>query len=359
MQLRIINIIDSVAPINIGIWNSVLVNAEQLRSASIESELWFPEYDFDAGSACVRVLKKTSLSVLNDIVKTSNLKPKNHLIITHGLWHFPTRWGFHMKSLGFKWIFVPHGMLEPWPLQQKWLKKKIYFNFVEKGLARNADVIRAVSRPEAINLRRLFPHNRIEYLPNGVAITSTPQLDFVKQMNRIRYLFLSRLHHKKNVLALVQAWEASKLNNNPGFELTIAGPDQGELTKLQPFLSRSTNINYVGVISGAAKDEVLRTSTFYVLPSFSEGLPSALLEAMARGIIPIITEGCNFPDAFELNLAVKVTTENSSIQLALENTASWDAQTILDKSSKCRNLIENEFSLEAVTARQVRLYQEV
>lgn len=357
MQKRIINLIDSVDAINIGIWSSVIVNSSLLPTASVRSELYFPEARFEDKTVNAIQLSETSIKKLHEVIRNENLNADTDLIITHGLWHYPSRWGYNLKKMGFKWIYVPHGMLEPWPLQQKWLKKKVYFNLIERRLAKHADLIRAVSKPEAKNLARLFPGKRIEFIPNGVKVDKNlPPIDISSRQDCTRYLFLSRLHHKKNILALCEAWVASSLNNKPDFEFIIAGPDQGELEKLQTIIASSGNIKYLGGVFGPEKEALFQRCIFYILPSFSEGLPSALLEAMANGLIPIITEGCNFPDVFENDLGVKVTTDKNSIKEALEQSSSWTNDTIQDKSQRGRALIVDQYSLEAVTEKQMEIY---
>jgi glycosyltransferase involved in cell wall biosynthesis len=367
--LRIINIVDSVSDLNLGVWLSSIVNAELLGKKGINVEIWHPDNAVtDFNDAVGIKIRDSSIRTLKQLIADRKLTPDADIVVTHGLWKYPTRWGHYLKKSGFQWVFVPQGMLEPWPLRQKWLKKKIYFAIVEKHLAKKADIIRAVSKPEARNLANMFRSTRIEFIPNGVNVADS-DLNQNSTIQRLvesesltnsheikRYLFLSRLHHKKNIIALAEAWVDSRLNNNTKFEFIIAGPDQGELEELNPIIVSSSNITYLGAIFGSEKESVLNSCIFYILPSFSEGLPTALLEAMAHGLIPIITEGCNFPDVFEKELGIKVTTEKNSIKQALENTASWDVDTIREKSERGRALIVEEYSLEAITKKQIEIY---
>ena len=354
--LRIINIVDSVEQINYGIWHAVTANAGLLADNNITTELWYPEKSFNPIPAVTNVpLPFLTITELKHIMVGRKLDPKKDIIVTHGAWSYATRWGAHLKKENFKWIYVPHGMLEPWPLQQKRIKKALYLHLIEKRLAKQADCIKAVSMPESVNLRQFFKPALIQFISNGVVYENAPPY-FEGRQEPIRYLFLSRLHHKKNLVALATAWLQSGLNNNPKFEFVIAGPDEGELEKLTPLVQQSSNMKYIGSVYDEKKKELFNQCSFYILPSFSEGLPTSLLEAMSYGIVPVITEGCNLPDVFTQNLGVKINTDVNSILEALEATSIWDAQKVADTGLRAKQFIKEHFSLEAVTDLQINLF---
>jgi glycosyltransferase involved in cell wall biosynthesis len=221
-------------------------------------------------------------------------------------------------------------------------------------LAKKADLIKAVSRPESISLQAFFSPAKISFIPNGVTVGQDPDLQSKQPIRR--YLFLSRLHAKKNVVALAAAWTRSTLNNDKTCELLIAGPDQGELEKLSPYLRQSTNVKYIGSVYDDQKSELLRQCSFYILPSFSEGLPTALLEAMGYGLIPIITENCNLPEVFSNALGIKITTEEDDIKKELEQTTLWDTQKISSTGMRAKQFVANNYSLEAITNVQVSIF---
>jgi glycosyltransferase involved in cell wall biosynthesis len=358
--MRIINIVDSVDNINYGVWHAAIVNATLLSGDGIETELWYPEKAFKCPIGVTGIgLPLLTIKELKNIVIKRNLDPSKDIIVTHGAWKYPTRWGAWLKRKGFRWVYVPQGMLEPWSMKQKWLKKQVYFNLIEKKLATKADAIRAVSFPESENLKALMKHSIIKFIPNGVLVEERETAINRERITRRSYLFLSRLHHKKNVVTLAEAWLKSRLNNDEFCELLIAGPDQGELEKLMPLVKRSRNIRYIGSVYDENKKEVLEKCTFYVLPSFSEGLPSSLLEAMSYGLIPVISEGCNLPEVFTQNLGIKVGTNVESIRSVLDETVTWKAQTITDIGLKSRQFIKRNYSIESITDLQMMLFKEL
>lgn len=318
-NLRLINIVDSLAKVNFGVWNAaVSMHAILEQQHGIKPEVWHPavgekdRHEIDpetAKSLYPTVIDSASASTLNRLIDQRELDPANTIIQTHGVWQYPTAWGNRLSKLGFKWVYCPHGMLEPWCFSQKWLKKKLFFRFVESRRVQAADVIRAVGLPEQNNLKTLFQHKNVELIPNGVSLPIDERgVPAAKDKKNI-FLFLGRLHAKKGIVPLVNAFHKASWDDGEKPELIIAGPDQGELEKIQPLLDQSPNIEYIGPVYGEAKSKLLNEAKFFVLPSFSEGFPSSTIEAINHGMVPLISDGCNFPELFERGLGIKVGTK--------------------------------------------------
>ena len=146
MPIRVINIIDRFDAVNFGIWNAACATAQQLEFRhGIRSELWFPATDYDPQQPIhceLRPLPSTTLATLTALA--AQLTPHNTIIVTHGCWQYPTRWGAALARKGFTWVYVPHGMLEPWSISQKKWGKKAYWHLSESRNARHAKYVRAV-----------------------------------------------------------------------------------------------------------------------------------------------------------------------------------------------------------------------
>lgn len=352
--MRIIHIIDSADKINFGIWNTIITNAESFALKGIQTEIWFPgELKADAPFVTKVALDSTAVSHLPALMRERKLDVSNDIIFSHGAWAFPTRWAASLQQKGFRWMYVPHGMLERWPMRQKWLKKKVYFSLFEKRLAAKADWIRAVSVPEKANLCVLFPKQRIEFVANGIDTRHCKTEN--NKSGATRYLFLSRLHPKKNIVSLLEAWTASSLAGKNDVELVIAGPDQGELSKVKEYAGRVSNIQYLGSVYGEAKHALFSSAAFYVLPSFSEGLPSALLEAMFHGVIPIVTEDCNLPEVKTMALGETIDHDVASIQKALEKTYNLREAYGEERRLKCKTFVNEYFSTDHIADKLIGL----
>jgi len=307
----VVHIVSSINTTNFGIWNAAIFGSNYLRlSWSVSSELWVckkTENDTINPEIPYNYFEKHQLTVRGINKWLSQFDRGKSIIVTHGAWLKPTFIGYRAKKNGFRWVYLSHGMFEPWALQVGKLKKKVYFLLFEKRMCSQADIIRAVSKPEENNLKALLKCN-IVLIRNGVRMP-----DFVpsaKSTAELIFLFLARLHYKKGILPLVKAWHTVMKDRND-VKLLIVGPDEGELEKIYPFISG--NINYIGPLFGEDKKKMLLRAHYYVLPSFSEGFPTSVVEAMSYGVIPVISEGCNFPEVFEEGLGFKITPEEESI----------------------------------------------
>jgi glycosyltransferase involved in cell wall biosynthesis len=362
--MRIINIVDRLDRVNFGIWNAAIATAAELRQRfEVSSEIWFPEStreaeDHELNGALPRGLGALGMDQLERMITEAGLNPGSDIIVSHGCWQYPTRWGRALKKRGFTWMAVPHGMLEQWSVSQKRIRKWVYFHGVEKPALKRADKIRAVGRPELDTLTNIFKHDLV-WMPNGVPARHENPDTLDKPLHRV-VLFMARLHHKKGVLPLLEGWKASPLCNRDGYCLKIAGPDDGELERMERFLRDNDsvrNIEYLGAVYGGKKESLLRESPFYILPSFSEGFPTSVLEAMLNGLVPIISKGCNFPDVFEKQLGMEVEPEMKSVKSALEKVLEMDPVMFAETSAKARAYIEETYTYEILAAKQFDFYK--
>ncbi|HEV3121099.1 MAG TPA: glycosyltransferase, partial [Isosphaeraceae bacterium] len=95
----------------------------------------------------------------------------------HGLWQGHTRVGAPLsRRLRVPYLIAAHGMLEPWALRHKGLKKRVYLALVEGRNLRRAACLHALSRPEVGHLRALAPWTPICLVPNGVCLEPFEQL---------------------------------------------------------------------------------------------------------------------------------------------------------------------------------------
>ncbi|WP_050415594.1 glycosyltransferase family 4 protein [Azoarcus sp. CIB] len=134
---------------------------------------------------------------------------------------------------------------------------------------------------------------RVEVIGNPVRVPDTlPAYD----PNLTDVLFLGRLREKKGVFDLVDAVPAV-IGECPRMRFVLAG-DEGEakIRTQSERLGVSAAIVLPGWVDGAHKDALLSNASIFVLPSYFEGLPVGVLEAMAHGVPVITTPVGGVPD---------------------------------------------------------------
>lgn len=363
--MRIINIVDRVDAVNFGIWNAALSTASSLsRDYAVESEIWYPKTKYKLTN---KAQKTVRCRLLDDCTKAgchrlmgeAGLERRQDVIITHGCWQYPTRWGRYLKDLGFAWLAVPHGMLEPWSLNHKAWRKSLYFRFVERGHLSSADACRGVSVTEAVNLEKLL-RATIVHIPNSV---DWKPIGAEKEYGKVRhFLFLGRLNKKKGLMELLKAWEQSEVWHGGRSVLTIAGPDDGEGALLRKWLEKSRASSSVRLRSaayGTEKEELFRRSHFFVLPSFSEGFPTSILEALNMGLVPLVSDHCNFPELWENGLGLRANPVVENISEALKTATDLPYTSFQEQVKRGSEFIRRNYSNESVAQQQFNLCKQL
>src|SRR5205085_10696945 len=84
------------------------------------------------------------------------------------------------------------------------------------------------------------------------------------------------------------------------------------------------SIRFLGPVHGAAEQALLREARFMVLPSLSEGLPMAILEAWAAGLPTLMTAACHLPEGFAARAALECASEPHALAANLESALATD-----------------------------------
>jgi glycosyltransferase involved in cell wall biosynthesis len=206
------------------------------------------------------------------------------------------------RRLGARTVLTPHGMLDPWALARSRLKKRVAGKLFADRVLQSVDCFHALTDAEAEALRSLGLRAPIAVIPNGVELPATTA---VEPAQGLRLLFLGRLHTKKCVAELVQAWNAVAAEA-ADWVLQIAGPDELHMLTQLRALARTANVEFLGELHGVDKERAYRRAHAFILPSRSEGLPMTVLEAWAYGLPVVMTAACNLPDGFVSGAALAI-----------------------------------------------------
>lgn len=209
-----------------------------------------------------------------------------------------------LRKAKVPYIVTVHGMLDDWCMDRKALKKQIFLKVMGRKLFENATTVHLTAESEFEQASRWVPINgrkavqcyaldlsAYDPLPGpGPATKAFPQIDSEK----LKILFLSRLHPKKGVEFLLEAGAILK-QRGKSIQLLIAGP--GEPKYVQSLKDKMSSLGiedeteFLGMVHGVEKRSLFQLSDAFVLPTYQENFGLVIAEAMACGTPVVTTQG--------------------------------------------------------------------
>jgi glycosyltransferase involved in cell wall biosynthesis len=263
------------------------------------------------------------------------------------------------------YVVTPHGMLDPYSLDQKRLKKMTMLRLWHRRLLNRAAALHLLNADERALIGPLGLTAPQEVIPNGVHLNEIdplpepglfrarfPQLD-----DRPYFLFLSRLHHKKGLDLLIDAFKPF-IDEGGTHDLVIAGPDGGvrqEVERQVAAYGLDRRVHLVGPQYGVDKYAALRDADAFVLTSRQEGFSIAITEALACGLPVLISENCHFPEVAQAAAGLVLPLERAEIVEGLHQLAA-DPPAAREMGARGRALVESYFTWPTICARMIAWY---
>lgn len=288
----------------------------------------------------------------------------------HGIWQNPSRVGLQwQRRLSRPHVISTHGMLDSWALSNSQWKKRVSGFFFERRHLEEATCLHALCEPEYHAIRSYGLCNPVAVIPNGVDL---PELyaepafpawsaDLAEDVKVI--LFLSRLHPKKGLVNLLHAWARShdaRVFHEHTWHLVVAGWDEGgyreTLEALVKTLGIESTVSFVGPQFQEQKTASLLRANAFVLPSFSEGLPMAVLEAWSYRLPILMTPQCNLPEGFQHNAALAIDPTVNGITKGLLDFFSMSEHEQQQMGVRGRRLVEDLFSWPLIANQMHAVY---
>jgi len=302
--------------------------------------------------------KKNLKKDLNSILDFQN----HEFCHIHGIWqNLVHQVVCHAKVKKIPYIIAPRGMLEPWALSNGKWKKKIAMTLFQRNDLDGSSCIHTTAKMEAENVRGLGFKNPIAVIPNGINLSDYPlKKQDGNNSDKRTLLFLSRIHPKKGIEILLEAWQLIDRKLRQNWQIEIAGNGESRyIASLQNLINdkKLLNVNIVGPYYGNAKIDAYHRASVFVLPTYSENFGVVIAEALACGVPVITTNGAPWKEINTCDAGFWIDIGVKPLVKALTEVMSLSESELLQMGCNGRKLVENNYSIESVTNKLNQLYR--
>ena len=256
------------------------------------------------------------------------------------------------------YIITPHGMLYPQALARSAWKKKLMLTIggINKDL-RLADCIHCTCLEEMKHYRDLGYKNPVAVIPNPVPVPSfIDELTSERKIKRIG--FLGRLHPRKNVEALLDAWIllGTKVKDA---QLVIMGKGDfayEKILKEKVKQSGIMNVEFAGFVNGREKFERLASLTALCVPSDFENFGMIVTEALSVGTPVIASLGTPWQELNTEHCGYWVANDIKTLAETIEQVLSLPEDEIRCIGENGKKLVREKYQDIQVAKKMIELY---
>lgn len=208
---------------------------------------------------------------------------KPDVIISNHIWLLST----FIKDLypNLKTLVLCHGtdlrQLELSPHLGEIVKEKIY----------RCDYLFALNSVQAQTIRNSYNIKEDKVITSGSGYNPEMFFPIKREKNKkVTITYVGKIANAKGVPHLINAMDKTK--NKKHIELNLVGKGSGLESEniLNSIKTKNANINYLGALPQDELEQRLQHSDIFILPSFYEGLPLVVIEALASGAKVISTD---------------------------------------------------------------------
>lgn len=256
------------------------------------------------------------------------------------------------------YIITPHGMLYPQAMARSVWKKQLLLRLggVDKDL-RQAACIHCTCMEEMGHYRELGYENPVAVIPNPVPIPSFVN-ELKKDQSVKRIGFLGRLHPRKNVEALIEAWIAlgDKVKDA---QLVIMGkgePHYEQMLKERVASHGLKNVEFAGFVTGREKFERLASLMALCVPSDFENFGMIVTEALSVGTPVIASLGTPWEELNTCHCGYWVSNDVNTLANTIAQVLDLPAGEISQMGKNGKQLVRVKYQDTQVAKMMAQLY---
>jgi len=309
---------------------------------------------------------------LKFIKKIRELSKSYDLIHLSGIFDF---YSISVASMNQKFVYSSHGtfMKEAYNIRKfKKLKKDLYMNIIGKKILKKAKFIHLLTQEEKEHFLEFYPEfeNKIRIIPNGLDLSqyevNLNKSDLINKYPQLKdkkiILFLSRINWIKGLDILIPAF-AKLYKEDKNYHLLIVGKDDGDgyENKVRQWVNEyglTDAVTFTGLLTGKDKLMAFYGSDLFVLPSYSEGLPTAVIEAMACGVPIIVSDKVGISrEIKQYNAGTIVKTNVDDVYNGIKNVFS-NLDKAKEMALNAKIMVHNLYDIYKVADKMIEMYEE-
>jgi len=373
--MRVIHVIGSIAKTQGGPSRSVPIQIASLVKLGVACDLVVQGEEASLtdegrllsaqGVRIIRVPRPSFASVLFPHADTVRLLGRlfldYDLVHIHGIWlplcHAAAS---AARQVGRPVITAPHGMLHPWAMGRKWLKKRIAWLVYQRRDLERSVLLQATASEEAEHIQRLGFRVPVAVVMHGIAFPM-PGVSLRKRPHR-QLLFLARIYPGKGLEDLLHALAILRRERaHEGWRLVVAGYGTGGYVKglkeLTSQLGLDDVVSFVGPVGGQKKWDLIGSSDVLVLPSHSENFGMVVAEALAAGVPVITTHGTPWSDLRRFRCGWWVPIGVKPLSDVLGKVVVMPRSTLARMGKRGRRFIRTHYSSDVLGRRMRGVYR--
>jgi glycosyltransferase involved in cell wall biosynthesis len=252
------------------------------------------------------------------------------------------------KAFGVPFVYhIRFGRIPTMALENSWEWRLISY------VMRQSFVTIAIDQLTFEAVKKHVPTARVELVPNCIHLAELPPAHLGRSPVQIAF-FVGWVIPAKGIAELVEAWA---LLNPSGWQLKIVGP--GDRAYQQALLEqfRPTSLEFLGEMPHAKAMELMAGCDLFVLPSYTEGFPNVILEAMALEKPILATDVGAIPEMLSGGCGMLVKPRDvQGLVVALRGLLA-DRERRLEMGKLARERAVSNYSIDAVFARYMTIWK--
>lgn len=259
-----------------------LVEALRAAGCTVETELWGRHEARESNAARVTG-RARDLGRIRRRIRSGRLDVV-FINTTHD-WRAMTRDLLLLFSLPprVKWVLLFHGSHPDWLTHPGHALVKLETRL----LLRRSRAVLLLSSEEAQQWKRFSPRTSFQVVSNPYHYSAGSRQRRACGTS-VGVLYVGRLVREKGVLELLEAFALVRQQLDCALLIAGEGPSESELRGLAKELGVQQHVSFLGFLNQDELEGVYEEAHMLVLPSYREGFPTVVLEAMSHGL-PLIT----------------------------------------------------------------------